>query len=128
MRTCASCLAGAALTLLIAGGAGIARPPAAAAAKIEWQESVTPSYRIGIRDKFGELGEYDVSFTVTDGKNTWNATVHVKNDEWGFALFPDEFKGDAFANFNKVTYRWVAKVKGKVVGSGRFTLVAPPFD
>ncbi|HKO06446.1 MAG TPA: hypothetical protein VJ487_01935 [Alphaproteobacteria bacterium] len=99
-----------------------------AAPAVSWQESVSPSYRIGIRDKFGDLGQYDASFIVSDGKHDWTKTIHVRNDDWGFVLFPDDFEDGTFANFNNVKYRWRATVNGKAVISGRFTLVRPPFD
>ena len=99
-----------------------------AAPAVSWQESVSPSYRIGIRDKFGDLGQYDATFIVSDGKHDWTKTIHVRNDDWGFVLFPDDFEDGTFANFNNVKYKWRATVNGKVVISGRFTLVRPPFD
>jgi hypothetical protein len=99
-----------------------------AAPAVSWQESVAPSYRIGIRDKFGDLGQYDATFIVSDGKHDWTKTIHVRDGDWGFVLFPDDFEDSTFANFNNVKYKWRATVNGKAVISGRFTLVRPPFD
>jgi len=116
----AAALVAASLLIVPLGGA--------AAARVEWQESVAPLYRIGIRDKFGDLGRYDATFAVTDGRHTWRKTIRVKNDDWGFVLFPDDFEDGTFANFNNVPYKWQATVKGRVVTKGRFTLARPPFD
>ncbi|MFI4987520.1 MAG: hypothetical protein ACHQF3_08765 [Alphaproteobacteria bacterium] len=115
------------LLLILAAASGAAAAAGiAAAAGPSWQYSVTPSYRLEVRDKFGDLEQYDATFTVSDGKSGWHKTIHVKGDAWGSALFPDDFEGDSFANFNNVRYKWQATVAGKVVASGSFKLAAPP--
>ncbi|KAG8526083.1 uncharacterized protein KY384_000075 [Bacidia gigantensis] len=85
---------------------------------IEWQSSVAVATQLGVRDKYGELGEYDARFFVIapNGEKT-ERKIHVKNDHFGYVTFPDDFP----TYFDEEgIYKWYCKVNGKRVVSGKF--------
>ncbi len=83
-----------------------------------WQGSVSPCVRLGVRDKFGELGSYTAVFAVTapDGR-VYNATKNVKGNDFGYVLFPEDF-GASWSRPG--AYSYSCKVNGSVSYQGKF--------
>ncbi|MBS1796205.1 MAG: hypothetical protein JSS81_20295 [Acidobacteria bacterium] len=111
------------LALTIFGGFGTVRAQGSAAVRrATWQTSVDDSSRgnvvLGIRDKWGSLGRFTASFTVTgpNGK-TFRGRTTTTGDEWAYINFPGEFSGGAKAGG---TYRVVFYANGVVIGRDRF--------
>lgn len=47
----------------------------------DWQWSVAPLVQLGVRDKYGELINYEATFFVTDGVNVWWRKTKVDGTE-----------------------------------------------
>ncbi|HLJ56848.1 MAG TPA: hypothetical protein VKT77_17545 [Chthonomonadaceae bacterium] len=91
---------------------------------VSWQLSEAPQMQMGVRDKFGTLGGYDATFTVTSarGEHT-RKTVHVRGDEFKYVLFPENFP-----NYieEKGRFSWTCTVRGRVVVHGAFSYIQLP--
>lgn len=100
------------LALVLATTAIQAKEPAKS-----WQQSMSPSLELGVRDKYGET-PYTAEFVVTDPKGvSTRHKVEVGAGEFGFARFPDDFENGMLMTGK---YRWQALVDGKVVTQGKF--------
>lgn len=89
-----------------------------------WQYSKTASVHLTIRDKYGVLGEYEATFTVTtpDGLKLIK-TVKVQGDELGEVTFPDDFRTPTqYVDIRAGRYRWECVVRGEVVTKGNFSI------
>ncbi|MCB2408243.1 hypothetical protein [Hymenobacter lucidus] len=97
-----------------------------------WLVSTDAYIKMGVMDKFGQLGTYSARFVVTD-QSTGKAYVLVKQIEKGQngidVIFPSEpsdpdyFKTEAgeAAKGTPGRYTWECQVAGKKVVGGRFT-------
>ena len=67
--------------------------PAATGQRAHWQWSESPSVRLGIRDKYADLGGYEATFVVTAARTgkRWERKVRVEGDNFGYLNFPDDF-------------------------------------
>jgi hypothetical protein len=105
---------------------------AAPAARAQtWMVSTTAQIKLGILDKYGQLGPYTATFVVHNektGKDYFLVKQLVKNQTGIDVLFPtdpadpDYFKtesGEA-ANATPGRYTWECRVKGVKAVSGRF--------
>ena len=96
--------------------------PLVAQAAPSWQSSMsTPVIELGVRDKYGELGDYTARFEVT-GPNGLKLTkdLRVKAGEFGYLTFPRDFgQGAEYAAPGH--YRWRVVVDGRQVVGGRFS-------
>lgn len=85
--------------------------------KPSWQMSEGVSVQLGVRDKYGNLGEYKATFLVKDEKGgEYKTTKIVKNDEFSFVYFPEDFK----VNAKPGLYHWRCIVNGEEIAKGRF--------
>ncbi|MDO7847555.1 hypothetical protein Q5H92_14390 [Hymenobacter sp. M29] len=96
-----------------------------------WMVSTTAQIKLGILDKYGQLGPYTATFVVHNektGKDYFLVKQLVKNQTGIDVLFPtdpsdpDYFKtesGEA-ANATPGRYTWECRVKGVKAVSGRF--------
>ncbi|MGY2133233.1 hypothetical protein ACW9KT_13465 [Hymenobacter sp. HD11105] len=104
-----------------------------------WLVSTDAYIKIGVMDKFGQLGTYNATFVVTDqtsGKE-YLLTKEVEKGKNGIdVLFPSEpseaeyfktEKGEA-ARQMPGKYAWECRVGGKRVVGGRFELPAVAND
>lgn len=87
-----------------------------------WQTSVNDQNRsnvvLGVRDKWGTLGNYRATFVVTaPGRKTFRGTASTTGDEWAYINFPGDFSGSPSASG---TYTVVFYVNGVVIGRDRF--------
>ena len=110
---------------------GLALAPAAAQAQT-WMVSTTAQIKLGILDKFGQLGPYVATFVVHSEK-TGKDYLLVKELDKGQSgidvLFPTEpsepdyFKteGGEAAKAVPGRYTWECRVGGKKAVGGRFT-------
>ena len=98
-----------------------------------WMVSTDPYIKLGVMDKFGQLGAYTAKFVVTnqttgkayflvkeitDGKNGVDVIFPSEPSE------PDYFKSESgeAARATPGRYVWECQVGGKKVVSGRFTM------
>jgi len=82
-----------------------------------WQQSTAINVQLGIREKFGNLKNYEAIFIVTDSKGKeYKLTKKIQSDEWQFVYFPEDFNTDG----GKGIYRWKGVVDGKTVIHGKF--------
>jgi len=106
--------------LFLSVDTGTAQRPAA---KVIWQESQSVTVQLGVRDKFGTLGGYDVVFEVSavDGRKV-TARKHVSGNEFGDVTFPDDFDfTNQFSLRSAGSFSWRAIVGGKAAhGSYRW--------
>jgi|SRR5471030_1005604 len=87
---------------------------------VNFQSSQELNLKLGIRDKNGTLGKYDVTFIVTaPDKKQYKKSLTVDGDAFGAVQFPDDF--DTWTIPGK--YSWVAIVKNKVAVRGQFEQV-----
>ncbi|UYZ60949.1 hypothetical protein [Hymenobacter latericus] len=104
-----------------------------------WMVSTDPFVRIGVADKFGQLGAYKAKFTVTSQASGKSYTLvkDVQNGQNGVdVIFPSPAtEADFFqtetgiaANGAPGDYTWVCEVSGKRAGGGRFSLPAVSND
>ena len=83
-----------------------------------WQNSQSATVQIGVRDKFGSLGNYRVKFVVKDSNGEeFTTEKEVSSDNWGYASFPGDF--NVYSNPGE--YSWKAYVDGEEIGDGKFT-------
>lgn len=104
-----------------------------------WLVSTDAYIKIGVMDKFGQLGSYSAAFVVTDqtsGKE-YLLTKEVEKGQNGVdVLFPSEpseadyFKTEKGEAARQVPgkYAWECRVGGKRVVGGRFELPAVAND
>ncbi|KUG09736.1 hypothetical protein [Solirubrum puertoriconensis] len=104
-----------------------------------WMVSTDPFVKIGVADKFGQLGAYKAKFTVTSqstGK-TYTLVKEVQNGQNGVdVVFPSPAtEADFFQTENGIAansapgdYTWICEVSGKRAGGGRFSLPAVSND
>jgi len=97
-----------------------------------WLVSTDAYIRLGVMDKFGQLGTYTARFVVTN-QNNGKAYILVKEIQKGQngidvifpseASDPDYFKSESgeAATGTPGRYVWECQVSGKKVVSGRFT-------
>ena len=113
-RLCALCC------LLVAAAAA---PPATG--RQQWQWSESPSVRLGVRDKYGDLGGYEATLVVTAERTgqRWERKIRVEGDNFGSLNFPDDFAAFDWAQ-HATRFNWACAVGGKVVTRGRFVLAA----
>lgn len=89
------------------------------AEKVVWQQSEAASVQLGIRDKYGSLKSYKAVFVVKSENGTeYKVEKNVKDDAWGYAHFPDDFKVSTAPG----DYSWNCLVNGKIVVNGNFKL------
>lgn len=82
-----------------------------------WQESVSQSIQIGIRDKFGDK-LYIAEFIVTSASGkSYVKKIRVNADEFAYVTFPNDFNQYS----EKGNYTWKVKVNGKIAINGKFT-------
>jgi hypothetical protein len=82
-----------------------------------WQNSQGANVQIGVRDKFGALGNYVVKFVVKDGNGEeFTMEKEVTSDNWGYVSFPSDFE----VYSNPGDYTWKAYVGEEEVGEGSF--------
>jgi hypothetical protein len=97
-----------------------------------WLVSTDAYIRLGVMDKFGQLGGYTARFVVTNQNNgkTYFLTKQIDKGQNGVDVIfpseasdPDYFKSDAGEAATGVPgrYLWECQVSGKKVVSGRFT-------
>lgn len=99
-------------------------PSAFAQTRPTWQYSETASITLTIRDKYGVLGEYEATFTVTTpGGLKLVKVVKVQGDELGEVTFPDDFRTPTqYVDLRAGRYRWECVVGGEVVTKGSFSV------
>ena len=127
------------LALLLLGAA----PPAHAQT---WMVSTTAQIKLGVLDKYGQLGSYTATFVVHNertGKDYFLVKEMVKGQSGVDVLFPTEpsdpeyFKAATGESANAIPgrYTWECRVKGTKAVGGKFTfpevandvtMVAPP--
>lgn len=83
-----------------------------------WQQSQDATFELGVRDKYGELKEYDAVFIVKIHGKEYKATRHVKGDGFSMVYFPKDFKATSVPG----KYAWECLVGGKVVATGDFKI------
>jgi hypothetical protein len=82
-----------------------------------WQESVTQSIEIGIRDKWGD-SRYVAEFIVTSASGkSFVKKIQVDADEFATVIFPKDFNQYG----TKGKYTWKVKVNGEIAIKGKFT-------
>jgi hypothetical protein len=118
-----------AVALLCLWGLG----PASEARAQTWMVSTTASIKMGVLDKYGQLGPYSATFVVRNEKTgiEYQLVKQLEKGQSGIdVLFPTEpsdpdyFKtatGEA-AKTLPGRYVWECRVGGKKVVGGRFTL------
>lgn len=106
--------------LVMAFGAGGAAAPVR---QVHWQWSESPSVRLGVRDKNGDLGGYEAEFVVTAARTgkQWRQKIKVEGDNFGYLNFPDEFAAFDWAT-HATRFDWACTVRGRVVVKGKFVL------
>lgn len=83
-----------------------------------WQSSVSPSIKLGVRNKVGS-GSHQVTFEVKGPyPKPLVLVLKADGDDWAEATFPQDFKA-TYTVPGK--HEWIAKVNGKVVASGDFS-------
>lgn len=118
-------LAGLAVALLLLGAA-----PSASAQT--WMVSTSAQIKLGILDKYGQLGPYTATFVVHSektGKDYYLVKDLAKGQTGVDVLFPTEasdpeyFKSETgeAANATPGRYTWECRVKGVKAVGGRFT-------
>ena len=93
----------------------------------EWQYSQSISVRLGIRDKYGDLGSYKALFVVTDPDGErYKAEKDVSGKAWGDVYFPGDFIYEKPGKYSwkpygrPGKYSWKCIVGERTVASGRF--------
>ncbi|WP_143434821.1 hypothetical protein [Hymenobacter roseosalivarius] len=104
-----------------------------------WLVSTDAYIKLGVMDKFSQLGTYTATFVVTDqtsGREYWLTREVEKGKNGVDVLFPSEpsepdyfktAKGEA-ARATPGKYAWECRVSGKRVVGGRFELPAVAND
>jgi len=84
---------------------------------MSWQQSYEEVIKLGVRNKFGLLESYEVSFIIKErsGKE-FKVSHQARNDEWCFVQFPIDFQ--TYGKPGK--YSWRAVVEGHIVARGSF--------
>ncbi len=79
--------------------------------------------RLGVRDKYADLGGYEATFVVTAARTgkRWERKVRVEGDNFGYLNFPDDFAAFDWAQY-ATRFNWTCAVGGKVVARGTFIL------
>ncbi|RTQ46326.1 hypothetical protein EJV47_22640 [Hymenobacter gummosus] len=119
-----SCLAGLLVGLLLSAPRAEAQT---------WLVSTDPYVKIGVSDKFGQLGAYTAKFIVTNQTTGKEYTLvrEVEKGQNGIdVLFPspatenEYFKTETgiAANSQPGNYTWQCEVGGKRVAGGRFVM------
>ena len=108
------------LIVTLARAASLVFGPVALCHAVNFQSSQGLGGELGIRDKYGELGRYDVTFVVNaPDKKQYKKTITVEGDAFGKVRFPNDF--EAYTIPGK--YSWQAVVKNKVAVRGEFEQV-----
>ena len=113
------------LALLLLG----ASPPAHAQT---WMVSTTAQIKLGVLDKYGQLGSYTATFVVHNertGKDYFLVKEMIKGQSGVDVLFPTEpsdpeyFKATTGEAANPIPgrYTWECRVKGSKAVGGKFT-------
>lgn len=85
-----------------------------------WQLSESYCFQLGVRDKYGELGEFGALFVVKDSKGkSYRAKRTVYEDDWGYVHFPTDFPTWNYPG----KYTWGCYVNGKRVVGGKFEVL-----
>ena len=119
------------LTGVLAAFLLVSSAPAARAQT--WMVSTTAQIKLGILDKYGQLGPYTATFVVHNektGKDYFLVKELAKNETGVDVLFPSDptdpnyFKTDSgeAASSTPGRYTWECRVKGVRAVSGKFTL------
>lgn len=96
-----------------------------------WLVSTDPFVKLGVSDKFGQLGSYSAKFVVTGQGKEYTLTKQVEKGQNGVdVVFPSpateaDFFQTAAGIAAKATpgnYVWYCEVSGKKVAGGRFTM------
>jgi len=82
-----------------------------------WQQSQETVTKLGIRNKYGSLKKYKITFTVKqpDGSNV-KTDKNGGGDGWVYVLFPDTFQ--TYTKPRK--YTWKATVEQYTIAKGEF--------
>jgi len=82
-----------------------------------WQKSISPDYELSIRDKWGDLSEYDAKFVVRNQKIAFTKVIHVVDDNWGTLKFPEDFdlSRGKFDSNSIYDFDWFVEVKKEEV-------------
>lgn len=111
-----------------------------------WMVSTTAQIKLGVLDKYGQLGSYTATFVVHNertGKDYFLVKEMIKGQSGVDVLFPTEpsdpeyFKAETGEAANAIPgrYTWECRVKGTKAVGGKFTfpevandvtMVAPP--
>lgn len=85
--------------------------------KMTWQNSSENIVKIGVRNKYGWLDSYRVTFVVKQpNQKEVTAGKVASGDESIYVYFPDDF--ETFVKPGK--HVWRAVVKGHIIGQGTF--------
>jgi hypothetical protein len=107
------------LALSLAGTMAYVHSVYAARPGSTWQSTEEPEIRLGVRDKYGNLGSYTANFVVEGKKgDRYQLAKKVHGDSFANVEFPQDFDGYAPVG----SYTWKCLVNGKVAVSGRFEL------
>ncbi|GAB3838770.1 hypothetical protein [Hymenobacter jeollabukensis] len=96
-----------------------------------WLVSTDPFVKIGVSDKFGQLGAYTAKFTVSGNGKEYSLVKQVDKGQNGVdVLFPSPPTEAEFfqtpagiaANASPGNYTWQCEVNGKKVAGGRFVM------
>ena len=96
-----------------------------------WLVSTDPFVKLGVSDKFGQLGAYSAKFVVTGQGKEYTLTKQVEKGQNGVdVVFPSPATEAEFfqtaagisANTAPGNYVWYCEVNGKKVAGGRFTM------
>lgn len=89
--------------------------------KMTWQYSAENVVKIGVRNKYGWLDSYKVTFIIQQPNHKEITAGKVASrDESIYVYFPDDF--ETFTKPGK--YGWRAVVEGHVIGKGMFEYTA----
>lgn len=82
-----------------------------------WQQSTSLEVSLGVRDKFGQGGNYTVVFAVKEPTGATSSKVaKAKGDEFVSVRFPTDFN----TYLKRGRYTWTASVSGRQIATGRF--------
>lgn len=92
---------------------------------LTWQTLSASSIHLGIRDKYGALGNYKALFIIKDSKgNKIQKLISVNGDDEGTVCYSMNTDGDFTFPANWAftgNYSWVCVVNNKVVSGGKFS-------
>lgn len=93
-----------------------------------WEYSISPDYVLSVRDKWGDLEEYEAKFIVRNQKIAFVKTIEVSDDKWGKLKFPEDFelsRGE-FDSTQIYEFDWIVEVKKENIVNTKILFDASP--